>query len=324
MTSPLSAKSFRRVAAWAWALQALIVLSGAAVRLTEAGLGCEDWPRCNQDKLLPQWEFHGLVEFGNRLISGLVAASAVVAVVAVYRLRPRRADLIPYAWGLVAGTAAQVVLGGITVLLHLHPIVVSVHFLLSMTLLWDAQTLYVRSGGGSDAVAAGWQRSIAGPGGDPAMGRLARLQLGLATAVLVTGTLVTGTGPNSGDSRADRLRLDLTWVARVHSAVVWLMMAAVIVIALRLARRRSTDPAGFTAVRWMIIAIAAQGAIGYTQFALGVPAALVEVHILGAVVVWSLSIRLHMDLTGRPAGTLAAGGDFRDPAHRVAVADSGA
>lgn len=310
--------SYRRVAAVAWFMQGLIVLSGAAVRLTQAGLGCEDWPRCNDEQLLPEWELHGLIEFGNRLISGVVVASAIVAVVAARRLRVARPDLARYAWGLVIGTAAQVVLGGITVLADLHPIVVSVHFLVSMFLLWTAEMLWIRAGEPGPAQPRRVRPVTQDQGNkdrdntrDGVTPGLARLQLAMATIVLLTGTVVTGTGPNSGDSRAERLSLDLTSVARIHSVSVWVMTALVVALAWRLAGygplgRARLAPA-FDATRLMVLAVVAQGAVGYTQFALGVPPLLVELHILGAIVVWTFSILVHTRVTDaeRPRSTEA-------------------
>jgi len=231
---------------------------------------------------------HGLIEFGNRVISGFVALSAVIAVVAAYRLRPQRPELTRLAWGLVAGTLAQVVLGGITVLADLHPIVVSVHFLVSMVLLWNAQTLWVRAGELHPVTRtrADWP---------------ARLQLTMAAVVLLTGTIVTGTGPNSGDSRADRLNFELETVARIHSVCVWLLIATVIFLAVRIVRQGGQQTRSFAAARWLVLAIVAQGALGYTQFALGVPGALVEAHVFGAIVVWSLSIAFFITLNADEA-----------------------
>ncbi len=297
----MQAKTFSRAALIAWMMQAFIVFSGAAVRLTEAGLGCEDWPTCNEDRFLPEWQLHGLIEFGNRVISGFVAVSAVAVVVAAYRRTPRRADLITYAWLVMAGTATQVVLGGITVLLDLHPIVVGVHFLISMGLLVVSQSLWFRSR--LDDV----QRRSDPDVSHPAQS-LIRLQLGLSSVVLFTGTVVTGTGPNSGDSRADRLGFELETVARIHSLSVWLTLAVLVWLAIRLSRiaSGSAQPAGpalapvgpfrdpFTIIRWMLGVVMIQGAIGYTQFALGVPPLLVELHIVGAVAVWTLALHLMM------------------------------
>lgn len=278
------------MALFAWVLQGLIVLSGAAVRLTEAGLGCEDWPTCNEGELLPEWQVHGLIEFGNRVISLFVTLSTVAVVIAAYRLRPRRRDLMPFAWALAIGTVAQIVLGGITVLLDLHPMVVGLHFLFSMALLWAAQSLWLRAGH-NPADDHQLARSINAV--DDRTRLLTKAQLGLSSLVLVAGTVVTGTGPHSGDSSADRFSFELTSVTRVHSTTVWILLAVLVFFAIHLARAVEAGQAelgpGFTAVRWMLVAAVAQGALGYTQFALGVPAALVEAHIFGALVVWTLS-----------------------------------
>ncbi|MGB5755845.1 MAG: COX15/CtaA family protein [Acidimicrobiales bacterium] len=352
----MQGSTFRRFALVAWIMQALIIVSGAAVRLTEAGLGCEDWPTCNDERVLPEWQLHGLIEFGNRLISGVVALSAVAVLIAAYRRRPRRPDLIGYAWAVVGGTVAQVVLGGITVLADLHPIVVSVHFLVSMGLLWAAQVLWFRAGPGRDADRIEARRDQL----------LVRLQLVLATVVLLSGTVVTGSGPNSGDARADRLGFDLETVARIHSFFVWCLVASVVVLAVTLARRRSLGPsplaesavaastapsgpgsatgtdrppsglgqeAGFTVERWLLVAVVAQGAVGYTQFALGVPPLLVELHIIGAVIVWSLAILLHLhhtETTPVERRLIETPGEHRhqpgraDPSVAENVADNGA
>lgn len=290
----MQAGSFRRLALLAWLMQALIVVSGAAVRLTEAGLGCEDWPTCNDDQILPEWQLHGLIEFGNRVISGFVALSALAVLVGAYRRRPRRSDLIGYAWAVMAGTMLQVVLGGLTVRLDLHPIIVSVHFLVSMALLWAAQVLWFRAGG--DGAPSLERAEGAGASGRGLLDRrLVQAQVGLAALVLLTGTVVTGSGPNSGDSRADRLDLNLETVARVHSAFVWMLVATLVVLAVRTARRpNTTSSPPFVVFRWLVALVAAQGAIGYTQFALGVPPLLVELHVIGAISVWSLSLLFYL------------------------------
>lgn len=299
-------------------MQALIVLSGAAVRLTEAGLGCEDWPTCNEGELLPEWQIHGLIEFGNRVISLFVTVSAIAAVVAARRLQPARPDLVRFAWALVIGTAAQIVLGGITVLLDLHPLVVSVHFLFSMGLLWAAQSLWLRSGqaaepdwfhySGSAATAAARARTVAPV--DQRTMILTRLQLGLTSVVLLAGTIVTGTGPHSGDSSAERLGFDLSEITRVHSTIVWLLLLVLVVFALHMAREADrSEPqiaAGFQSLRWLMLAVLAQGALGYIQFGLGLPAALVEAHVFGALVVWSLSILTYRRIMGFQAATQTA------------------
>ena len=283
---------------------AAIVLTGAAVRLTDAGLGCENWPACSDERFVPEWEFHPWIEFGNRLISGVVALAVATAALTAYRRYPRRGDLIRPAWGLVAGVAAQIVLGGITVRVDLHPSVVGIHFLVSMVLLWNAVVLWVRAGSGAgEAVPVTDDNRLAGVALPVSVTAHGRVVVVLATAVLVTGTLVTGTGPNSGDSRAERLTFDLTDIARVHSATVWCFL--VVAVALVLRARRSAGPSGparvgFVTGRWLIATAVVQGAVGYAQFAVGVPPALVAVHVAGAVAVWCLSILLHLRLFERP------------------------
>lgn len=293
----MNATTFRRIALVAWIFQALIVMSGAAVRLTEAGLGCQDWPRCNEDRFTPEWELHGWIEFGNRLISLVVTLSAIAALVAAYRRLPRRDDLIRLAWLLVGGTAAQIVLGGITVLLDLNPIVVSIHFLVSMALLVAAHLLWRRAD--PDGPPTGR------PAADDTSRLLLRALLPLAGIVLFTGTLVTGSGPHSGDASADRLGFELTSIARVHSVTVWVFMASLVGLALQYRNRigaETGDPRTrhWPILRLLLLAGVAQGAVGYTQFALGVPAALVELHVAGSVTVWMLAVALHLRSFDQP------------------------
>ena len=124
---------------------AAIVVSGAAVRLTGSGLGCPDWPNCDDGRLVAPIEKHALVEFTNRTITGLVSVAVILAVLGSIWRVPRRRDLIWLSWGLVAGVVAQIVLGGVTVLVDLSPPFVMAHFLLSMALLADAVVLHDRA-----------------------------------------------------------------------------------------------------------------------------------------------------------------------------------
>ncbi|MEM7338054.1 MAG: COX15/CtaA family protein [Actinomycetota bacterium] len=288
----ITPSTYTRVVAIAIFALALIVVTGAAVRLTDSGLGCEDWPACNDEQLIPELAFHPWIEFGNRLLSGAVALAVGAAVLTAYRRTPRRADLIRWAWGLVAGVAAQIVLGGITVRVDLHPAMVGMHFLLSMVLLWNAVLLWVRAVAGS---------AESTPAVDRLTLRLGQLSLGLGTAVLVAGTLVTGTGPNSGDPRAERLGFDLTEITRVHSVTVWCFAAVTLIVILRL-RSQPATPANAVGP-WLLGAIVAQGGIGYLQFALGVPPLIVAAHIVGAIVVWCMAVLFYLRLFDRPAPT---------------------
>ncbi|WP_412517869.1 COX15/CtaA family protein [Actinomadura madurae] len=277
----------------------VIVVSGGAVRVTKSGLGCPDWPRCTGDSLVPTHnpEHHVLnmsIEFGNRLITFVVLGIGVLVFVAALRLRPRRRDLVRWALAQPMSVVAQAVIGGIVVLTELHPAAVSLHFLVSPALLVCCVALWVRAGEG-DAP----PRRLAGP----RTRALAAALLVSCAAVLVAGTVVTGTGPHAGDAEARRYGFDITDVARIHGELAWATIAltAAVIIALYRsgaaagrdlgpARRRAFELAGI---------ILAQGAVGYVQYALGVPEWLVLLHMLGAVLMWIAAFRLFFALRDR-------------------------
>ncbi|WP_420865748.1 MULTISPECIES: COX15/CtaA family protein [Actinomadura] len=277
----------------------VIVVSGGAVRVTKSGLGCPDWPRCTGDSLVPTHnpEHHVLnmsIEFGNRLITFVVLGIGVLVFVAALRLRPRRRDLVRWALAQPMSVVAQAVIGGIVVLTELHPAAVSLHFLVSPALLVFCVALWVRAGEG-DAP----PRRLAGP----RTRALAAALLVSCAAVLVAGTVVTGTGPHAGDAEARRYGFDITDVARIHGELAWATIAltAAVIIALYRsgaaagrdlgpARRRAFELAGI---------ILAQGAVGYVQYALGVPEWLVLLHMLGAVLMWIAAFRLFFALRDR-------------------------
>ncbi|MEU9839270.1 COX15/CtaA family protein [Actinomadura sp. NPDC048032] len=272
----------------------VIVVSGGAVRVTKSGLGCPDWPRCSGDSLVPTHnpEHHVLnmsIEFGNRLITFVVLGVGVLVFVAALRLRPRRRSLVLWALAQPMSVVAQAVIGGIVVLTKLHPAAVSLHFLVSPALLVFCVALWVRAGEG-DAP----PRPLAGPW----TRRLAAALLVSCAAVLVAGTVVTGTGPHAGDAESRRYGFDITDVARIHGELAWLTIAltALAIVALHrtgapaAARRRAHELGGL---------IVLQGAVGYVQYFLGVPAGLVLLHMLGAVLMWIAAFRLFFALRDR-------------------------
>ncbi|MDA3039606.1 MAG: COX15/CtaA family protein [Actinomycetota bacterium] len=269
-------------------LLAGIIFTGSAVRLTSSGLGCEDWPQCSADRIVPEWGFHPWIEFGNRLISLAVSASVGLVVWLAYRRTPRRSDLVRWSWGLVAGVVIQILLGGMTVLVDLHPLFVAVHFLLSAALMANVLVLAARARAGS---------ADTRPAYPPCRIWHSRVVVLLASLVLVAGTLVSGTGPHGGDTRADRLDLSLVSIARAHSLLAWLLLAAIAAFAL--ATRAKPPPI----IRWLMAILVIQGGIGYWQYAAGIPAGLVELHIVGAVAIWCSVIWMHLGLFERsPAG----------------------
>ena len=208
------------------------------MRLTGSGLGCPDWPSCFQHHLTAVSSFHPIVEFANRLVSAAVTLVSVAALaVAALRTPPRR-DLTLLGAGLVAGIAAQIVLGGLVVLFKLNPYLVALHFLLTIVILADAIVLYHLSG--SRATRA-----------EPVVGRdlvrLARLQLSTLTLVTVLGTVVTGAGPHAGGPGAKRIPIAFRDIAEVHSTVALFLIG--MTLASQFAFHHANAPAGRAAPR---------------------------------------------------------------------------
>ena len=214
----------------------LIVVTGGLVRLTGSGLGCPTWPRCTDDSFVttPEMAGHGMIEFGNRLLTFVLAAAAIATVVAVWR-SPRR-DLRVLAALTFLGIPAQAALGGVTVLTGLNPWTVAAHFLVSAVLVALATTLWLRS---------------REPGvGQPLLRRPFVLLVGgiaaATAAVLVMGTVVTGSGPHSGDVPEDpdaapvRMGFDPELVSQLHADAVFLLLGLTIALLVAL---HATDPA---------------------------------------------------------------------------------
>ena len=268
----VSPERYTRIAVLALVLLCIIVVTGAAVRLTGSGLGCEDWPRCNDERFIDVSTGHGAIEQVNRLFTGLVAAGVILAVLAAHRRLPRRPDLVRLAWGLVAGVVGQVVLGGIVVLTDLHPLANQGHFLLSMILVTNATVLVLRSRESED-------RPDDVSSGVRLMSRLTAI---FGVVAILTGTVVTGSGPHAGDETARRFDLDISSIARVHGITVIVTLVALLatIRAARRHRRSWEQGAGILEATMAIGAL--QGIVGYVQYFNGIPAALVAVHILGA------------------------------------------
>ncbi|WP_371390069.1 heme A synthase [Protofrankia sp. BMG5.30] len=285
---------FQRLTRVSVVLLALIVVTGGAVRLTGSGLGCPTWPRCSEDSFVTQSEYsvHGWIEFGNRLLTTVVGAVMLLLPLVSLRLRERRRDLVLLAFGLWLGFLGQVVLGGLTVLFKLHPALVAGHFLLSMLLLLDVVALD--------------RRACAGPGPTrPAGGRellwLSRLLVGVAGAVLVLGTVVTGTGPHSGDSaEAKRFGFDITNVAQLHADAAMLLVGLVIATVLTV-RVGGASRAAVRASNALAVITVAQACVGFVQYFTGVPVALVELHIAGATALWIAALHVWLAMVNRPA-----------------------
>ena len=301
----LSPRAYRRVTLVALLLLSAIIVTGGAVRVTGSGLGCPDWPTCEDGQLVAAELFeesagHKTIENVNRLITGLVSVAVIVAVLGSLARTPRRRDLTLLSLGLVAGVIGQIVLGGITVLTHLHPAAVQSHFLLSLVIVVCAVTLHWRAGRDQS------ERRLLVP---ERVRDLSRAALVLLAMAIVAGTVMTGTGPHAGSARGDdpvqRFAFDPRRVAQVHGVLVELFTAALLVT-LVLAWRSGASRAVLRRGSVAVAVAVAQTVLGYTQYLTGVPALLVGLHILGATSVWIAVLRWHLGLTGPEASLEAA------------------
>jgi heme a synthase len=264
--------TYRKVAMGALVMLSVIVVSGAAVRLTGSGLGCPDWPTCYENQFHAELEYHALIEYANRLFTGVVCVAVILAVLGSLIRQPRRRDLTLWSLGLVAGVIAQIIVGAMVVLLHLKPQAVMLHFGLSMILIWNATLLHVRAGEDS-------ARRL--PVTTTELRRLSRVVFGATCLAMFIGTVVTGSGPHAGDETVTRLDFHMPDVAQIHGISVWVLLAT-LMLWFWMARREQA-PAGLQrAGRQLLVVLVAQGAIGYTQYFTGVPVQLVALHIVGA------------------------------------------
>lgn len=282
----------QRLALWAVVTNVVIVFTGGLVRVTGSGLGCPNWPTCDGDTIVPRpgsehatWQT--AVEFGNRLLTFVVLA---VAVLVVLEVRRHGASLAPttrrLAWALPFGVLAQAGLGGITVLTGLSPLTVAGHFLLSMVLIAIAVALHERSRFDvALKVPIEGARSTDNPLVANALRWLTTALAVVAAVVLVLGTLVTAAGPHGGDPGTVRLGIDIRLAAIAHADAVWMLLG--LTVALVAVTWRHGPPRLQTAARVLLAIELVQGAIGYTQYALGIPEALVAAHILGAALMWT-------------------------------------
>ena len=287
--------ALRRWAVAALAINVLIVVTGGLVRLTASGLGCPTWPRCSESSFVthPELGVHGAIEFGNRLLTFVLVAVVALTWITALRFRDadrlevrggRRRDLRWLAGGLLLGIPAQIVIGGISVLTHLNPWVVGLHFVVSMALVGIAVGL-VRSTRGAPVVRT--DRVWAVPA--------ARLAFAGMVVAVWLGTVVTGSGPHAGDLAAVRNGLDGGTVAHAHAAAVWVTIALTL-LDLVLVRSR--------AVLLLLGVEVLQAVIGITQYELGVPVGLVGLHLLGASL--SVAAATNLLLAVRRPRTLAA------------------
>ncbi len=280
-----------------------IVLTGGLVRLTGSGLGCPTWPQCAPGSYVPTAEqeqgWHKYIEFGNRTLTFLLGILAIAAIVGAisWNYRNRKKNGInrrPVVWLAtipLIGTMVQAVLGGITVLTGLNPISVSTHFLVSALLIALTLLLVVRANETADEPVTVLVH--------PAIRTLSRVMLGVGLIVLMLGTLVTGSGPHSGDADVEhRLPFDVRTISWLHTDTVLLFIG--LMVGFLVALKVSGAPERSVRRAWILIGVSlAQGSIGYLQYFTGVPWLLVMAHLAGACAVWIALIGAHLSLRVR-------------------------
>ena len=305
MLAPTAA-SMRRLAMAGVIADVAIMSTGAAVRLSSSGLGCPDWPKCSAadvvaSKNAGQTLLNTWIEFGNRLLNFPLVVITVLVFVAAWRFRPqgppqeaarsagRRRDLVWLAAVQPVGVFAQAAIGGIVVLTKLNPVTVSIHFLVSASIVAAAVVLHVRCTEGHDPPVTVVRRDLF---------LLSAGLVAVTSVMLAAGTVVTGTGPLAGHADTPRYKLPLEGVTQLHADIGWLL--AGLAIALVVGLRMSGAPAKVVRAGWVMIAsLGAQGVIGYIQYFTHLPAGLVWVHVTGSVLVWVAVLRLFLFMRDR-------------------------
>jgi len=273
----------RRVLLVNLVLEIGIVVTGGLVRLTGSGLGCPTWPQCVPGSFTPvpyqAQGFHKLIEFGNRTLTGAVSIAALLVIIAVWRWAPGRRGWAPGRRTLLRisflpliGVLLQAVLGGITVLTGLNPAIVAAHFLASMVLVSLSAYLLYRVSEGDEAPVALVRKEIR---------LLAWGTAALGVIVLILGTVVTGSGPHSGDAATPRFGFDPRTISWLHADTVMLFVGLVVAVLLAV-HLTATDPRPGRFWHAVLGITVLQGLVGYTQYLTGLPEVLVMVHMLGA------------------------------------------
>ena len=286
-TVPLATRVLAPASGLLLFLQAALVVTGGAVRLTGSGLGCPTWPECTPGSYTPvphqaEGQLHAWIEFGNRLLTFVLVFASIAVLIAV--LRAGRKDLRGLAVGQFLGIFGQGVLGGITVLTDLNPIPVAGHLLLSVILIAGATSLHSRRHAPVSFVKA-----------PSLLSKISITHIVTSFIVIILGTLVTGSGPHAGDEQAQRFDFDIRTVAWIHADAVIFLLG--ITVAFYVAQGIS-DRTKRTLKVFAIIALA-QGGIGYIQYFTGIPEVLVAAHLAGATLVWIASWRIRLSVITR-------------------------
>lgn len=287
----LPAQIDRRVIVAAWAtlvVQVGIVGTGGLVRLTGSGLGCPTWPRCTPESFVntPEMGIHGVIEFGNRLLTFVLVIVAIVTFLFVLRMRRQRRDLFWLALVIGLYVPVQAVIGGITVLTNLNPYVVGLHYFASVVLVALAAALVVR------VYAVPGPRTLAVPRWYAVA---THLTSALVLITVVVGILVTGSGPHAGDGGAARNGLDPEFMQHIHSWPAYALLALTVVLVA--ASRRTPPSLRLRLWTGLLLAVEiAQIVVGLWQARTGLPIVLVNIHMVLAVLLVAAMTAVVMNL----------------------------
>jgi cytochrome c oxidase assembly protein subunit 15 len=291
----------------------LVVTSGAFVRLTGSGLGCENWPRCG-DTPYPQQGFHAFVEFGNRVVAAIGILLTLVTWLAARRTPglPRFARLA--ALGAFLGAVAQIPLGGVTVIFDLHPLLVMSHFLLALVVVALAVIPVIESWslerGRGEPIGARWLRVVVVWAGLPAIATL-----------VVTGAVATASGPHPGaDKQVERLGLGIVDTVYWHVRVAAAVGIGVLLLGGFLFRYRRDARGAFLLWSALLSVLVAQAVLGEVQYRNALPWGFVLAHVVLAATIWTLSVALAFVLWRPPAIALSAEGVAAPPGRAQPVA----
>ncbi|MFD8674314.1 heme A synthase [Streptomyces seoulensis] len=301
-------RTVRRAALAALVMSVVIVVTGGAVRLTGSGLGCPTWPTCTDDSLTTTRAMgvHGVIEFGNRMLTYVLCAAVGWAIIAARSRKPWRRDLTRLGWAQFWVVMSNAVLGGIVVLVGLNPYTVAAHFLLSTALITVAAVMWQRTREG-DAQ----PRPLVGG----AVRQLVWFLVAAAVLLIAAGTVVTGAGPHAGDSsEVARIPLDWETIAKLHAVLAWIVVT--LTFALWFILKAVDAPKGpLSRTRDLFLVLLAQGVIGYIQYFTHLPEALVALHMLGSCLMWIATLRVLLSLRERPDSSAEVPG----PATEVTV-----
>ncbi|MFF9020688.1 COX15/CtaA family protein [Streptomyces eurythermus] len=286
-------RTVRRAALAALVMSVVIVVTGGAVRLTGSGLGCPTWPTCTDDSLTTTraMGFHGIIEFGNRMLTYVLCAAVGWAIIAARSEKPWRRGLTRLGWAQFWVVMGNAVLGGIVVLVGLNPYTVAAHFLLSTALIAIATVMWQRTREGDEA-----PRPLVGK----AVAQLVWFLVAASALLIAVGTVVTGAGPHAGDSsEVERIPIDWETVSKLHAVLAWIVVT--LTFALWFVLKAVDAPrAPLARTRELFVVLLCQGAIGYVQYFTHLPEALVAAHMLGSTVMWIWVLRVLLALRERP------------------------